>query len=121
MPKKGGDNLTIKEEDFEFFLEDFCDFLNGLEASVVKMKQKISKLVGVSETGKMWLWNPDRIKWVKAQGASGEYERSEDVNNSEFKLMLKDLASHNGKLTRDGWFYWVFKNGATVGRKKRTN
>jgi hypothetical protein len=31
--------------------------------------------------------------------------------------MLKDLAEHKGKLTRDGLFYWTFQNGTTVGRK----
>jgi hypothetical protein len=105
-------------EDFEVFLEDFCDFLDSLEASVVKMKMQIAKLVGVIEKQK-WDWNPDVIKWVKAEGSKGEFEKSEDFNNPEFKKMLKDLAEHNGKLTRDGVFYWVFKNGSTVGRKKR--
>ena len=105
-------------EDFEAFLEDFCDFLDSLEASVVKMKMQIAKLVGVVEKQK-WNWNPDAIKWVKTEGWKGDYEKSEDVNNPEFKKMLKDLAEHNGKLTRDGIFYWVFKNGSTVGRKKR--
>jgi hypothetical protein len=105
-------------EDFEVFLEDFCDFLDSLEASVVKMKMQIAKLVGVTEKQK-WNWNPDIIKWVKAEGSKGEFEKSEDFNNPEFKKMLKDLAEHDGKLTRDGVFYWVFKNGSTVGRKKR--
>jgi len=66
-----------------------------------------------------WSWNPDVIKWEKAEGWKGDYEKSEDVNNAEFKAMLKDLASHNGKLSRDGFFYWTFKNGSTVGRKRR--
>ena len=105
-------------EDFEAFLEDFCDFLDSPEASVVKMKMQIAKLVGVTEKQK-WNWNPDLIKWVKAEGFKGDYEKSEDHDNPEFKKMLKDLAEHNGKLTRDGVFYWVFKNGSTVGRKKR--
>jgi hypothetical protein len=39
------------------------------------------------------------------------------VNNPEFKALLKELARHGGRLTRNGWFYWTFKNGATVGRK----
>ncbi|MCS7096708.1 MAG: hypothetical protein RMK50_06570 [Nitrososphaerota archaeon] len=105
-------------EDFEIFLEDFCDFLDGLEASVTKMKQQIAKLVGVEEKPK-FPWNPDKIKWEKTQGPKGEFERSGDINNPEFKALLKDLAHHNGKLTRNGWFYWTFKNGSTVGRKKR--
>jgi len=65
------------------------------------------------------LWNPANIKWTEAQGTSGLYERSEDVNSLDFKQMLKDLAAHNGRLTRDGYFYWTFKNGSTIGRKKR--
>jgi len=108
----------LSSEDLKVFLEDFVDFLEGLEASVVKMKMQIAKLVGVAEKQK-WNWNPDAIKWEKAEGLKGEFEKSEDVNNPEFKAMLKDLAEHNGKLTRDSYFYWVYRNGSTVGRKKR--
>ena len=109
----------MKMEDFEVFLEDFCDFLESLEASIVGMKQQIAKLVGVVETKHKFSWNPDKIKWEKAQGSKGEFERSLDINNPEFKAMLRDLAEHKGRLMRDGWFYWIFKNGSTVGRKKR--
>jgi hypothetical protein len=109
----------MNDEDFEIFLEDFTDFLNGLEASIAKMKQQIAKLVGITEEKPKFQWNPEKIKWEKAQGPSGEFEKSEDFNNPEFKAMLKDLQTHNGKLTRNGMFYWTFKNGSTVGRKKR--
>ncbi len=61
-------------------------------------------------------WNPDKIAWQQALGAAGPYERSEDLNNPDFKAMLKDLAAHDGKLNRDGRFYWTFKNGLSVGR-----
>jgi hypothetical protein len=105
-------------EDFAIFIEDFLDFLNDLEASIQRMKFQISKLVGVAEKPK-FQWNPDKIKWEKAEGFKGEFERSEDVNNPEFKAMLKDLESHGGKLTRNSLFYWVYKDGSTVGRKKR--
>ena len=102
------------DEDLANFIEDFCDFLDSLEASVVKMKQQIAKLVGVQPK-----WDPNKIKCEKAQGQKGEFEKSQDVNNLEFKAMLKDLASHGGKLTRNGMFYWIYKNGSTVGRKRR--
>jgi len=73
-----------------------------------------------SQPPKIFSWNPDKIEWVEAEGTRGPYERSEDVNNLEFKVMLKDLGEHGGKLTREGHFYWVFTSGSVVGRKKRT-
>jgi hypothetical protein len=36
-------------EDFKVFLDDFVDFLEGLEASIVKLKRQIAKLVGIVE------------------------------------------------------------------------
>jgi hypothetical protein len=65
-------------------------------------------------------WNPEKIAWTQKTGQRGLYEQSEDVNNTEFKTMHKDIAAHNSKLMRDGFFYWVFTNGVTVGRKKRS-
>jgi hypothetical protein len=102
------------DEDLAIFIADFCDFLDTLEEAVQKMKQQIAKLVGVQPK-----WDPNKIKWEDAEGSSGQYQRSEDFNNPEFKAMLKDLQAHNGKLTRNGYFYWIFKNGSTVGRKRR--
>jgi len=100
----------LTEEDL--VLEAFTNFLNAVDAGIQAALQRI-KAVKVG-------WDPDEIKWEKAEGSKGSYERSEDVNNPEFKAMLKDLASHGGRLTKDGYFYWVFKNGTTVGRKKRS-
>jgi hypothetical protein len=64
-------------------------------------------------------WDPVKIKWVPIEGTNGPYEKSEDVNNPDFKAMLKDLADHQGKLSRDGLFYWKFDGKDVVGRKKR--
>jgi hypothetical protein len=65
-------------------------------------------------------WNPEKIQWVEKTGAKGAYQQSEDLNNTEFKMMLKDLAEHKGFLYRNGFNYWIFKNGSTVGRKRRS-
>jgi len=64
-------------------------------------------------------WDPSKIKWKEAEGPRGKFERSEDINNLDFKALVKCLAEHKGKLTHEGYFYWLFENGATVGRKKR--
>jgi hypothetical protein len=95
-------------------LSDFCD---ALEAAAVNVKRQIAELQGVAQKGSTW--NPEKIKWEQAQGSSGPYERSEDVNNPDFKAMLKDLQAHKGKMNREGLFFWVFENGYTVGRKKQ--
>ena len=105
---------NVREEKVDWC--EFDEFRSKTDKEVAELKAEIERLV----KGEKWTWNPDNIQWEKASGASGEYERSEDVNNLEFKALLKDLAAHNGKLSRDGWFYWTFKNGSTVGRKKKS-
>jgi len=63
-------------------------------------------------------WDSGKVKWTEEEGFKGKYDKSEDVNHPEFKMMLKDLQQHKGRLTREGYFYWIFQNGSTVGRKK---
>jgi len=64
-------------------------------------------------------WDPNKIKWLEAEGTKGSYQRSEDVNSLDFKELMKDLEAHQGKLSRDGFFYWKFEKSAVIGRKKR--
>jgi len=100
--------MTEKEDTATIAL---LEFLNAVEAGIASARQIIKE----AKVG----WDPEQIKWEDAQGTSGPYQRSEDFDNPEFKAMLKDLQAHNGKLTKEGWFYWTFQNGTTVGRKKR--
>jgi hypothetical protein len=102
--------MTEKEDTVIIAL---LEFLDAVEAGVSAAKQRIKE-------AKLPNWDPDKIKWEDAEGSSGQYQRSEDSNNPEFKAMLKDLQAHKGKLTRNGYFYWIFKNGSTIGRKKRS-
>ena len=87
------------------------EFLNAVEAGIEVAKQTI-------EAAKVE-WDSNAIRWVQAEGSSGPYERTEDVDNPHFRGMLKDLEAHDGKMTRNGYFFWVFRDGTTVGRKKR--
>jgi len=64
-------------------------------------------------------WDPAKIKWTQEEGFKGKYEKSEDFDNVEFKAMIKDLQEHKRTMWHQGYFYWVFTNGATVGRKKK--
>ena len=102
----------MSEERWIEVVDGIVDFCDALESAVVKLRKQLE---GFSVAA----WDPARIKWVEVEGFKGKYERSEDVNNLEFKAMLKDLAAHGGRMMRNGWFYWVFRNGATVGRKEK--
>lgn len=112
-----GKEVIIMVEKTEEVMETFVDFLNAIEAACVNAKQHMKSVVGITETAGL-TWNPNKIKWYDATGTAGLYERSEDVNSPDFKAMLKDLADHNGKLRREGYFYWLFQNGTIVGRKQ---
>ena len=104
----------MSEKD-DLALMALTDLLNAMEAGIESARQRI-KEVKVEEKPS---WDPTQIVWTKAEGTKGPYERSEDINNLQFKSMLKDLASHGGRMSHEGYFYWVFKNGSVAGRKLR--
>jgi hypothetical protein len=106
-------NTKMTDEDLKIFADDILDFLNGLEASCVKLRKQIEKLWGAEKPA----WDAAKIKWSQEAGVKGPFEKSEDVDSPDFKNLVKDLKAHGGKLYQDGWFMWLYKNGATVGRK----
>jgi len=95
-----------------------AELLARLQEAFQNASDAIGEYLERSSSADRPAWDPSKIIWEDAQGAKGPYQKSEDVNNPEFKTMLKDLSAHGRKLRRDGWFYWVFENGVTVGRKK---
>jgi len=76
------------EEDLKIFLEDFVDFLDGLEASIVKLKKQIHKLVGVIEVKpKLSEETFNILKWENEKGSRlGEYEVAYKKPESSGKL-----------------------------------
>jgi hypothetical protein len=108
----------LNEDLYIEIVESIIDFANAVESACVNLRLQIEgkQKLGQPSSKK---WNPGKIRWVESEGFKGPFEKSEDFNNLEFKHMLKDLAAHNGKLSRNGFFYWVYRNGSTVGRKKR--
>lgn len=109
---------------FKSWLEDGLEMTSELEEI---LKQTPPEVFGQGEelnASKSWSWNPDSIKWTKAEGLRGEYERypakGEKVEMTrDYKNLLEDLKAHNGKLTRDDYFYWLFSSdSSTIGRKK---
>jgi hypothetical protein len=115
-PKKAEWTRTYYELEAEISDESQLELAKGSLESLLTLWLGGETLSEPEKTPEPW-WSPAKIKWEAADGPNGPYERSEDVNSKDFKLMLKDLQAHNGKLTREGFFYWVFTNGSTVGRK----
>ena len=74
-------------------------------------------------TEKTSFWNPEKIDWIQKEGAKGPFEQSalrQNMNIPDFDELIKDLRDHDGKLQRDGLFYWLFTDSQTVGRKTST-
>lgn len=94
------------------------EFLNACEAGITAAKRLVAKDKGVQQEEEKW--DPAKIQWTITEGSKGPYERSEDTNSPDFKTLMKQLAQHEGKLSNNGYFYWLFQNESTVGRKKRT-
>lgn len=63
--------------------------------------------------------DPAKVVWTIAEGSKGPYQKSQDVNSSDFKALLKTLQEYKGKMMKDGYFMWVFQDGCTIGRKRR--
>jgi hypothetical protein len=120
--KTTGDEKAGKWERQYFELEAIIEEESALELAKGSLESLIDtwlKGETISNQEQKPTWNAEKIKWTQAEGSSGPYERSEDVNSTDFKALLKDLENHNGKFTKAGYFYWKFEKSAVVGRKKR--
>jgi len=61
-----------------------------------------------------------KITWQDRENEKGKFQVSEDYDNPEHKALLKFLNEHvGGCINSEGWFYWVYKAGDKIGRKKR--
>lgn len=68
-------------------------------------------------------WDPEKINWTQAEGSKGLYDRYPAEGQKaeatvDYKNMLVALNRNAGKMRRDGYFYWLFRDSATVGRKQ---
>lgn len=94
-------------------LEALMDFFDAVEAGIAQAKHHLKEAKAPEK------YDITKISWEQAQGLSGPYEKSSSVDNLDFKNLLKDVQAHGGRMTVGEYFVWAFKNGATIGRKKR--
>ena len=92
------------------------EFLNATETEITSAKRLIIQAKNISQEQ---TWNPHTIRRQQAQGEARPYEKSEDLENADHRLLIEDLNRHNGNLTQHDYFCWLFTKGTTVGRKKR--
>lgn len=106
-------------EDFRIFLDDLLDYLNGQEAGLVKLRMQIQKVHGECKPSAKLPFDVSKIRWQQRQGEKGPFELSEDFNSPDHKALLKFLDEAGGCVNSEGFFYWVFRNGSTIGRKQK--
>lgn len=87
------------------------------KSSTIKTATALIEILETYLKNHVQTWNPDKIKWAPSQGAKGAYEKAEAQATPDFKALLSDLKVHDGKLTHNGYFYWIFTDAATIGRK----
>jgi hypothetical protein len=73
-----------------------------------------------SHSGDGPTWDPNKVHWMVKSGERGPFEIADlEPDNPDYKAMQEDLRGHNGKLNKEGFFYWFFPGADTVGRKKK--
>jgi len=112
--------VTLEKSELQALTELLArirDWLQNGEA----VREQIDEFLNLVAENHLAEWNPNNIRWEKAEGPSGPYERAEkpQTPNRDWNLMIKDLEEHGGRVTRGGYFYWMFTNGDRVGRKPR--
>lgn len=95
-------------------IEFLVKLRDGLQMSVDAINEYLEKKAPVETR-----WDPNKVKWDQAEGSKGPYEKSSSEVTEDAKRMLAVLKEKGGKMFRSGYFYWVFPDAATVGRKKK--
>lgn len=103
---------------FEELAEALVDYCNSQEASHVKLRMFIQAILGDAKPSAKLPFNVSKIRWQDRENEKGKFQMSEDYNNLEHKALLKFLHEHaGGCITSEGFFYWQYQDGATIGRK----
>lgn len=111
------DRLALLENQIHEIYDVIEQIAKDADLLGVNVMRALKGIQPQSQDTRQYTWNPLQIKWTQKTGEKGPFEISDDYNSVDFKAMLKDLAEHKGALNRDNCFYWIFQNGASVGRK----
>jgi hypothetical protein len=110
--------FAVTSEDFRLFLDDLLTYLEAQESGIVQLRAQIKKVLGETKPSAKLPFDASKIKWQDRENQKGRFQVSEDYSNMEHKDLLKFLNEHaGGCMTSEGWFYWLYRNGSTIGRK----
>lgn len=101
----------VDEQLFEA-LAKVRDCLSGAADALDTLIQQESKTV-------LKQYDPEKMRWADKNGAKGSFQATDDVNSPEYKALQKDLVDHKGFIVFQGFQYWLFENGVTIGRRKK--
>jgi hypothetical protein len=104
-------------EDFKLFLDDMLTYLECQEAGIVQLRMQIKKVLGEVKPSAKLPSKVDAIKWEGAESPKGKFEVSHDYSNPEHKSLLAFLNTAGGVMSSEGYFYWIYPDGSTIGRK----
>jgi hypothetical protein len=67
-------------------------------------------------------YDPENFIWIRTEGQKGPYERypafqQKPTLTADYVNLLNDLRNHEGKMVRNGLFYWLWEDDQTIGRK----
>lgn len=91
------------------------DFLDLLDKKLDEILKICSEIKGNKVSEK----KVEGIKWIQTEGKNGLYDKAEPNDSLEYQDLLKEIKDHNGKMIKEGFFYWIFSDGLTIGRKPR--
>jgi hypothetical protein len=75
------------------------------------------ELLKPQEGRKKSKYDLSKIKTERTEGPSGFYQKATEQDNEDYRNLVEDLKAHDGKLTRDGFWIWLFSDEKTVGMK----
>ena len=102
------------DEKLHILLARLRDFHDNSSAEIDKYLGEQSKKVLATA-------DPSDIVWKATTGGKGPFELCDpklNVDNNNYKTLLRDLQASGGRKRIGKQFYWVFPNGETIGRKE---
>ncbi len=101
---------------------DLYEALSRVRDYAQGIAEVLDRLVQVKVKAKTSDYDVNKITWIDKSGGKGPFQLADpktEATKPDYKALLADLNQHKGTLTRNSYFYWLFDDGQTIGRKKR--